>query len=202
MKKTVFVALLLLMLALSLAACGAAKEKAQEKSAEKIAAELIKQSTGAKDVDVDLENNSASITYEDGTSITVEVGEKVDLKTFSAMGYQIPLPDGVISGSITRWRSSDVNDKVTKVTGRFQTDGSLSRKDIFLALDKALTAQGFKFYDPFNTDAKGLINDQEPDFSHPQPENPYLYRNKDGIGFAFTSSGENQFVISGIAGLR
>ena len=202
MKKIVFVTLLLLAVALSLAACGTDKEKAQEKSAEKIAEELIKQSTGAKDVDVDLENSSASITYKDGVSVTVEVGEKVDLKTFSAMGYQIPLPDGVISGSITRWRSSDVNDNVTEVTGRFQTDGSLSRKEIFLALDKALTAQGFKFYDPFNTDTKGLIDDQAPDFSHPQPEKPYMYRNNDGMGFTFTSSGENQFVISGIAGLR
>ena len=202
MKKTVFVTLLLLALALSLTACWAAKEKAQKKSAEKIAAELIKQSTGAQDVDIDLEHNSASITYEDGSSITVEIGEKVDLKTFSAMGYQIPLPDGVISGVITRWRLSDVDDNVTKVTGSFQTDGSLSRMEIFLALDKALTAQGFKFYDPLNTDTKGLNDDQAPDFSHPRPENPYLYRNNDGVGFAFTSSGENQFVISGIAGLR
>ncbi len=190
MKKSVFVMLLLLALALSLAACGSAKKKVQEKSAEKIAEELIKQSTGAQDVDIDLDNNSVSVTDENGSSMDVASGKKVDLKTFSAMGYQIPLPDGVVSGEVSRF--TDDNGKETGVTGSFQTDGSQSRKKLFLALDKALTAQGLSFFNPFDEKVT------KPDFSDPQAGAQYNYHDGKGVAFFFASYTDNQFIISGM----
>jgi hypothetical protein len=187
MKKGTFVAILLL--ALALAACGSAKEKVQEKSAEKIAEELIEKSTGAQDVKIDLENNSVSVTDENGEGMAIEKGDKVDLKTFSAVGYKIPLPDGVIDGEVSRF--TDEEGKETGVTGSFEVKASTDTKAFFQALDKSLTAQGLKFTDPFDPDQT------EPDFSDIQPGQYFYYKDDKGINFFITSFGENHFTISG-----
>ena len=188
--KKIAIVFVMLVLALSLAACGSAKKKLEEKSAEKIAENLIEQSTGAENVDIDLENQSVSVTDENGEGMAVEAGAKVDLKTFSAMGYEIPLPDGVVSGEVSRFTNDD--GKETGVTGSFQTDGSMSRKEIFKTLDKALTDQGLTFFDPFDETIK------EPDFSDPQPGMQYNYQDGKGIAFFFASYTDNQFIISGM----
>jgi len=190
MKKFVFVLLLLLALTLTLAACGSVKKNVQEKSAEKIAEELIKQSTDAQNVNIDLNNNSVSVTDENGKSMAVEGGKNADLKTFSAMGYQIPLPDGVVDGVVSRF--TDDNGKETGVTGSFETDGSKSRKEIFQALDRALTAQGLTFFNPFDEKVTKL------DFSDPQAGEQYNYHDGKGIAFFFASYADNQFIISGM----
>jgi len=182
--------LLLLALTLALAACGSAKKKVPEKTAEKIAEELIKQSTGAQDVDIDLNNQSISVTDENGSSMAVNSGQSVDLKTFSAMGYQIQLPTGVIGGEVNRF--TDDNGKETGVTGTFETDGSKNRKEIFLALDQALTDQGFTFFNPFDEKVT------KPDFSDPQAGAQYNYHDGKGIAFFFASYADNQFIISGM----
>jgi ABC-type glycerol-3-phosphate transport system substrate-binding protein len=189
MKKMAFIAMLLLALALTLAACGSAKEKIENQSAEGIAEKLIEQSTGVEDVDIDLENNSVAIKDENGEGMAILNGDKVDLKTFSAVGYQIPLPDGVVSGEVSRF--TDENGEETGVTGTYMIDGSKSLKEIFQELDKALTDQGLTFTDPFDETAK------EPDFSDPQAGQYFYYTNGDGVNFFITSFSENMFTISG-----
>ena len=181
--------LVMLALAISLASCGSAKEKIEKQSAETIAEKLIEQSTGAENVDIDLENQSVSVTDENGEGMAVEAGDKVDLKTFSAMGYQIPLPDGVVSGEVSRF--TDDEGKETGVTGTFQMDGSQSRQELFQALDKALTSQGLTFTDPFDETVK------EPDFSDPQTGQYFYYTDGKGVNFFFTSFADDSFVISG-----
>jgi len=187
MKKVNFVVAILLVLMLT--ACGSTKEKLQEKSAEKIAEEILEQSTGAQDVDIDLDNNSIAIKDENGEGMAIENGDKVDLKTFSAVGYQISLPDGVVSGEVSRF--TDENGEETGVTGTYMIDGSKSLKEIFQELDKALTDQGLTFTDPFDETAK------EPDFSDPQAGQYFYYTNGEGVNFFITSFSENMFTISG-----
>jgi predicted small lipoprotein YifL len=189
MMKKVAIVFVLLVMALSIAACGSAKEKVENQSAEKIAEKLIEQSTDVKDVDIDLENNSVTIKDENGEGMAIENGDKVDLKTFSAVGYQIPLPDGVVSGEVSRF--TDENGEETGVTGTFMTDGSKSLKEIFQELDKALTDQGLTYTDPFDETVK------EPDFSDPQAGQYFYYTNGEGVNFFFTSFAEIDFVISG-----
>jgi hypothetical protein len=189
LMKKVAIVFVLLVMALSIAACGSAKEKVENQSAEKIAEKLIEQSTGVKDVDIDLENNSVSVTDENGEGMAMEAGDKVDLKTFAAMGYEISLPEGVVSGEVSRF--TDDNGKETGVTGTFQTDDSISRQELFQALDKALTSQGLTFTDPFDETVK------EPDFSDPQPGQYFYYTDGEGVNFFITSFSENMFTISG-----
>jgi hypothetical protein len=189
LMKKITIVFVMLVLALSFAACGSAKEKLEEKSAEKIAENLIEQSTGAENVDIDLENQSVSVTDENGEGMAIESGDKVDLKTFSAMGYKIPLPDGVISGEVSRF--TDEEGKETGVTGSFEVDASTDTKAFFQALDKSLTAQGLKFTDPFDPDLT------EPDFSNIQPGQYFYYKDDKGISFFIASFGENRFTISG-----
>ena len=186
--KKFFTMLMLLALILTLAACGSAKKKLEEKSAEQIAEQILEQSTGAEDVQIDLENNSVSIKDENGEGMSVEGGDKVDLQTFSAMGYDIPLPAGVISGEVSRF--TDDEGKETGATGKFQTDGSKSRQELFQALDKALTSQGLSFTDLFDETVK------EPDFSDPQIGQYFYYTDGKGVNFFFTSFADDDFVIS------
>ncbi len=189
MKKLFVVLALTTALALMLAGCGGTSDKLQKKAAEKMAEKIIEQSGDVRDVNIDLENNSVSVTDDEGNSMAVEGGEKIDLKTFSAVGYQIPLPKGVVGGSLSRFANDQ--GKETGVTGSFTTDGSLSRQELFQALDKALTGQGLKFVDPLDPEVT------EPDFSDPQPGMQYHYQDGNGVTFFFNSFDDNQFILSG-----
>ncbi len=189
MKKLLVVLALFLALTLTLAACGGASDKLQEKAAEKVAEKLIEQAGDVQDVNIDLDNNSVSVTDDEGNNMAVEGGDKVDLKTFSAVGYEITLPKGVNGGEVTRF--TDDQDKETGVTGSFTTDGALSRQELFQTLDKALTAQGLKFVNPLDPEVT------EPDFSDPQPGMQFLYQDGRGVSFFFASYDDNQFILSG-----
>ena len=189
MKKLLVVLALFLALTLTLAACGGASDKLQEKAAEKVAEKLIEQAGDVQDVNIDLDNNSVSVTDDEGNNMAVEGGDKVDLKTFSAVGYEITLPKGVNGGEVTRF--TDDQDKETGVTGSFTTDGALSRQELFQTLDKALTAQGLKFVNPLDPEVT------EPDFSDPQPGMQFLYQDGQGVSFFFASYDDNQFILSG-----
>jgi len=153
------------------------------------AEQIEKASGGDVDVDIDLENQSVTVKDENGGEMAVQGGKNVDLKTFSSMGYDIALPPGVIDGEVTMFKDDD--GEVSGVTGRFQTDGSLDRKQILQALDQSLTKAGLTFTDPFDESVTKV------DLSNPQQGQQFHYKDDKGIQFFIVSTGDNEFVISG-----
>ena len=190
MKKAFIILALFMALTFTLSACGQAKQDVKEDTAENLAENLIEKASGGDvDVDIDLENQSVTVKDENGGEMAVQGGKNVDLKTFSAMGYDIALPPDVIDGEVTMFKDDD--GEVSGVTGRFQTDGSLDRKQILQALDQSLTKAGLTFTDPFDESVA------KADLSDPQQGEQFHYKDDKGIQFFIVSTGDNEFVISG-----
>jgi len=162
--------LVILVLALSLTACGA---KIQEKAVEKLTEKVIEQSTGLKDVDVSVDENSSSFTTtdEDGNQIKVSTNKVEKPDSFSGFGFDIPLPDSVSAGST---QEIEKDGEVVMVQAQYDTEG-FDPETFYTELHNSLTASGFVYND-------------DPESPPPDPSSPTFipilrYAHEDGYFF-------------------
>ncbi|NKQ36349.1 MAG: hypothetical protein HF973_12120 [Chloroflexi bacterium] len=172
-QKWMFV---LAILALALSACGLNPvEKLEEKAAEQVAEKIIEQATGADDVEINVGDDSASysVTDDEGNEISVDVNEVASLDAFTGMGFTIPLPKGLVNGTM---QEIEENDRVMMVQGTFDMEG-LSVEEFYPAIHESLTAAGFTYRDPLGGDSTA------PDPTDPNFISMVTYTHEDGYQF-------------------
>lgn len=165
----------MVILALALAACGLNPvEKLEEKAAEQIAEKVIEQAGGVEDAQINIgddEELSYTITDEDGTTIEVSandnsstfvqtdsegneiraVGNEVENPdALSGLGFDIPLPAGLINGIIQEVQE---NGETVAVQGIFDMNEDLTAEKLYAALHQSLTNAGFIYTDPVTGEA-------------------------------------------------
>ena len=179
-KSIIFIALITLFLS----ACGV-KDKIEEAATEQIAETILEQTTGIEDVEINTEDGSFSYTIEDedGNETSMELNTSEDIDAIVGMGFNIPLPDEFVDGSIQEVKEGD---ELTMLAAQFST-GELTNAEIYDALHQSLTAAGFVYNDLMGTGAT------EPD---PSVVPSAAYQHADG--FVFTISGGEERIVLGL----
>ncbi|HID53233.1 MAG TPA: hypothetical protein EYP41_14520 [Anaerolineae bacterium] len=180
-------------LALALSACGLNPvEKLEEKAAEQVAEKIIEQASGAEDVQINVGDDSVSyaVTDDEGNEISVDVNEVANLDAFTGMGFTIPLPNGMVNGTM---QEIEENDRVVMVQGVFEMEG-LSVEEFYPAIHQSLTAAGFTYRDPLGGDSTA-----------PDPTNPdfipmVTYTHEDG--YQFTIMGDASGIVLSIVAVQ
>lgn len=175
MKQKLVVVLVLLLLMVT--ACGANPvEKLEEAAAEQIAETIIEQSTGIEDIEINTDDGSVSYSVEDedgnNTSISTST-EAEDVKAINGMGFNIPLPDGLVDGYV---QQIDENGEAVMITGTF-TAVDLTAAQFAESIHTSLTSQGFAY-----TDTSGSGKDR-PDPTNELDMLMFGYDHPDGYVF-------------------
>jgi len=144
---------------LFLSACGV-RERLEEEAAQAIAETVIEQATGAEDVNLETgEDGSLSYSVEgvDGETVSVDFNAEADVTAMEGMGYNIPLPEGVMNGVVQR---VGTDGEETVVSGQFEVQG-ITAREFYDSIVPTLIAQGFVYDDP-----------NEQGATQPNPDNP------------------------------
>ena len=185
MKREIMMMLGALLL---LSACGV-REQLEEQAAEAIAEAIVEQATGAEDVEFDVngESISYSVEGEDGESIEVNLNAESDVDAIIGMGFDIPLPTGLVEGQIQRIGTDGAE---TMVVGQFVVQ-DLTAVQFYEAIHASLAAQGFVYDDPNGEGAT------QPDTDNPLSLLGATYHHPDG--YAFTILWAEEAVILGLS---
>ncbi len=185
-QKSIF---LIIVLTLVLSACGLNPvEKLEEKAAEQIAEKIVEQATGAEDVQFDVDGDSASysVTDEDGNTITVDANQEANLDTFTGMGFNIPLPDGLVNGTV---QEVEENGEVMMVSGVFEME-NVDIETFYSEIHASLIAAGFTYFDMMG--GEGTAPDPtDPNFV---PLSSYTHED----GYQFSIMGDESGIILGL----
>lgn len=177
----------LIFLALTLAACSNPVEQLQEAVSQEISEAIVEQVTGAENVEFDAEDGeiSFSVEGEDGAQVDVSVEENSDIDAITGMGFTIPLPDGLVNGTVQR---IDNDGEEMMINATFEAP-ELTTAELYQALHEALTSQGFTYFDPTNS------GKTQPDAGELQIIVAYQHAD----GFQFTMMGDNSGILLGLA---
>jgi len=188
MKK--FLILPLILFALTLAACSNPIEQLQEAASQELAEAVVEQATGADNVEFSADDGefSFSVDGEDGAQVDVSVEEGSDIEAITGMGFNIPLPDGLVNGAVQR---IDNDGEEMMINASFEAP-DLTTAELYQAMHEALTSQGFIYFDPTNS------GKTEPDAE--QLQMIVAYQHADG--YQFTIMGDNTGVLFGLVRLE
>lgn len=174
MKKKLVVVLVLLLLMVT--ACGANPvEKLKEAAAEQVAETLVEQASGLDNVQIDTDGGSVSysVVDEDGNTTTGSIAEQGEIDAIEGMGFTIPLPDGLVDGTL---QQIDKNGELAMITGVFSVV-DLTAEQFVESMHTALTNEGFVYTD---TSASGR---EKPDLNDPLAMIAFAYQHPDGYMF-------------------
>jgi len=136
--------IVLVFLLLMVTACGANPvEQLEEAAAEQVVETLIEQTSGIDDIEIDADGGSISYEDEDGNSTTIDTTVDEDVKAIEGMGFNIPLPDGLVDGYV---QQIDENGEAVMITGSF-TIVDLTAAQFAESIHTSLTSQGFAYTD-------------------------------------------------------
>jgi hypothetical protein len=140
---------IVLLALLLLAACSNPIDKLEEAAAEQIAEQIVEQTTGIENIEIDEEGGSVSYSVEDGQGgqIDVAVDEATDMEAITGMGFTIAVPEGLVNGALQR---VDNNGEETMVNATFEM-GEVTVAELHQVLNESLTEQGFVYLDPTNS---------------------------------------------------
>jgi hypothetical protein len=175
---------LLVVLAVSLSACGLNPvDKLEEAAGEQIAEKIVEQATGAENVEFDVNGDSASysVTDEEGNTISVDAGKSAAPGAFTGMGFTIPLPDGLVNGTM---QEIGENGKTVMVQGIYEMDG-LDLEQFYAAIHQSLTNNGFTYVDIMGGDST------TPDPTDPNFISMVNYTHEDGYQFSILGDTNN-----------
>ena len=170
-----------LFLVLPILACGLnpveqIKDAAAEKAAETITETIIEQASGAENVDISFDDDSASftVTDEEGNEISMSSEIEADITAIEGMGFVIDVPNGLTNGQLQRMQE---NGEDSIISATFDA-GETTAEQFFKQIHQELTAAGFVYLDAFDT------GKTEPD---PLAESflPFVtYEHPDGFSFS------------------
>ena len=179
--------------AMTILACGVnpvakIKEKVEEQVVEQVAELVVEQVSGAEDVQIDIDGESASFSIDDGEggSVSMDMNSDEEIISIAGMGFDIALPDGLVDGRVQRIEEDGVE---SMVAGTFGVDGT-DAEQFFQNMHEALTAAGFVYRD---------IQDSGATAPDPSIENflpMAMYEHPDG--FSFSATWNEERVVLGL----
>lgn len=159
MKQKLLMLVAFMALLATVTACGMNPvERLEQEASEQIAERILEESMGSENVNIETgEDGIVSFSADDGQGgqINIQAGADVDTSTFSALGFNIALPEGLSNG--TTQQVSDGGQE-TMVTNSYEVTG-LTAESFLQALHTSLTEAGFVYLDNMGTSAT------EPDFA-------------------------------------
>ncbi len=171
---------------MALAACSNPMEQIQEAASQEIAEVIVEQATGADNVEFDESDGTLSFSVDDGDGgqVDVAVDESGDVDAITGMGFDIPVPDGLVNGVVQR---VDNNGEEMMINTTFEVEG-LTTEELYQAMHEPLAAQGFVYFDPTNSGR-----------TQPDTSNGFgivAYQHPDG--YQFTMMGDESGVLFGL----
>ncbi|MCA9958463.1 MAG: hypothetical protein KC443_05490, partial [Anaerolineales bacterium] len=142
--------------------------------------------SGAENVEFDADDGSISFSVSDGEGgqVDVSVEENGDIDAITGMGFNIPVPDGLVNGAVQR---IDNDGEEMMINATFEAN-DLTTAEMYQRLHEAVTSQGFVYFDPTNSGR-----------TQPDAESLQLivtYQHPDG--YQFTIMGDNTGVLLGL----
>lgn len=181
--------LLLTLVSLALVACNPV-DRIKEAASEELAETIAEQVSGAENIEFDAEDGSMSFSVDDGEGgqMDFSVDEAGDVAAITGMGFDIPLPDGLVNGAVQRVNN---NGEEAMINASFDIEG-MTKEALYQAMHETLTAQGFTYLDISNS---GLT---EPDATAMQLIVSYQHPD----GYQFTMLGDESSIILGLLRLE
>ena len=134
-----------LTLTIFLAACGL---NPAQNFQESMAEQIIEDSTGSNDANIDIEEDSISFSMEDEDGNTTGVSTSVEenLEEVEAFGFVIAIPEGLTNGTVQKINSGPTNQVIVSLEVEDAT-----AEQFFEQLHTELALHNFTFDDIFNT---------------------------------------------------